>query len=62
MIELSQTEQEQRRYVANNALATMWLEGLEPSQDVKDLVERYASGDISADELYDAIEGLLNTR
>ena len=57
--ELSALESAERRLLATNALATMRLEGLEPSQAAKELLERYVSGAISAEELFDAIDQAL---
>ena len=59
---LSPKEVEERRFLADNALATMRLEGLEPAPAAKHLVERYVAGEMSAEELFDAIERLFSPR
>lgn len=59
---LASIELENREYVARNALATMRLEGLEPPQDAKDLVQGYAAGNLTDEELFDAIARLLDPR
>jgi hypothetical protein len=60
--QLSQPEIEQCKLVADNAIATMRLEGLEPSQEAKDILERYVAGEFSSDELFDVIDRLLSKR
>ena len=59
MTEFPALELDERRALANNALATMRLEGLEPHEQAKELIERYVSGMISEEDLFNAIERLL---
>ena len=42
--------QEHRDYALRTALATVRLEGLEPSQDAKDLMAKVARGEITSAE------------
>ena len=62
MPRLSPKEAEERQFVADNALATMRLEGLEPASAAKQFVEKYVAGDLSAEELFGAIERLFSER
>jgi hypothetical protein len=42
---------EEREFVAGNALASIRLEGAEIDGEMQELADRYAAGDLSADEL-----------
>ena len=46
--------QEHRDYALRTALATVRLEGLEPSQDAKDLMTKVAKGEITSAEAIEA--------
>ncbi len=51
-----------RKALADSALASLRLEGLEPSAEVQELVGRFVSGEITVGELDRAIERLLSSR
>ncbi len=62
MTEFSKVESAERKALAENALATMRLEGLEPPLEAQELIDRYFSGTMSGDDLFNAIERLLDPR
>jgi hypothetical protein len=54
-------EQAARQIYVDNALASVRLEGLEPTASAKAIFERYIAGEIGADEMSSEIQ-ILNAR
>jgi hypothetical protein len=54
-------ERAERRLHVDNALASVRLEGLEPTEAAKAIFARYVAGEISADDLNSEIQ-TLNAR
>jgi len=52
----------QRQLAIENALATVRLEGLEPSDETKDIFDRYVNGEITADQMDIAMEQFLDRK
>ena len=54
------TDQERaaRRFGVENAMASVRLEGLEPTDGAKAIFERYVSGELTMDEAGEAIRAL----
>ena len=52
----------ERRALVDSALATLRIEGLEPSDDVKAVAERFVAGELSPEDLDRALERLLGSR
>lgn len=59
---ITEVEREQRASAVNNALATVRIEGLEPSDDAKALFGRYVEGELSSDELDHAFDLLFDRK
>lgn len=53
-------ERAQRSNAMDNAIASVRLEGLEPSDEAKAIFERYVDGELTADEMDSAIEQHLD--
>ena len=51
-----------RKALADSALGSMRLEGLEPPPDAEAIVQRFVDGELSAEELRDAIDEQLSKR
>ena len=51
---------EQRAKAIDNALASVRMEGLEPSDEAKDIFQRYVNGLLTAEEMDRAIDQLLD--
>ena len=45
-----------------NALASVRMEGLEPSEEAKAIFQRYVEGDLTSDEMGRAIDQLLESK
>jgi hypothetical protein len=56
-VDLAQIERERE---VENALASVRLEGLEPSTQAKGIFQRYAEGDLSIEEMGRAVDEILN--
>lgn len=56
---LDQTRTQREREVAN-ALASVRMEGLEPSAEAKGIFQRYVEGDVSLKEMGRAVDQLLD--
>jgi hypothetical protein len=52
--------QEQRAAAMTNAIASVRLEGLEPSREATAIFQCYVDGELSAGEMGDAIDALLD--
>lgn len=52
----------QRAREVENALASVRMEGLEPSDDAKAIFQRYVDGDLTAEEMGRAIDQILDTQ
>lgn len=52
----------ERAREVENALASVRLEGLEPSDEAKLLFQRYVDGDMSSDELDAAFDALFDRK
>lgn len=52
--------QEEREQGIANALASIRMEGLEPSDEAKTIFQRYIDGDLSAEAMGRAIDALLD--
>lgn len=50
----------QRAREVENAMATVRMEGLEPSEETKALFQRYVDGELSSEELDRAFEAYLD--
>jgi hypothetical protein len=50
----------QREREVNNALASVRLEGLEPSAEAKAIFQRYVDGDLALKEMGSAVDQLLD--
>ncbi len=50
-VHISSEELQKRRSAIEYAIATNRLEGIHPSQEEIDVMERYASGEITSEEL-----------
>jgi hypothetical protein len=50
----------QREREVNNALASVRLEGLEPSAEAKAIFQRYVDGDLTSEEMGSAVDQLLD--
>jgi hypothetical protein len=51
---------EQRAREIDNALASVRMEGLEPSEEAKAIFQRYVDGEITADEKAKAFQAFLD--
>jgi len=56
---LGQTRTQREREVAN-ALASVRMEGLEPSAEARGIFQRYVEGDVSLNEMGRAVDQLLD--
>jgi hypothetical protein len=52
----------QRAREVENALASVRMEGLEPSDEAKAMFQRYVDGELSSDELGRTIDQLLDEK
>jgi hypothetical protein len=52
----------QREREVKNALASVRLEGLEPSAEAKVIFQRYVDGDLTSEEMGSAVDQLLDRR
>jgi hypothetical protein len=52
----------QREREVENALASVRLEGLEPSAEARDLFQRYVEGDLTLEEMGRAVDQLLDSQ
>jgi hypothetical protein len=52
----------QRARQVDNALASVRMEGLEPSDEAKVMFQRYVDGELTSDELGQAIDQLLDEK
>jgi Antitoxin VbhA len=52
----------QREREVENALASVRLEGLEPTQEAKDIFQHYVDGALSSEEMGRAIDQLLDRK
>ena len=59
---IPEIEREQRASEVEHGLASVRLEGLEPSDDAKALFGRYVDGELSAEELEEAFANLFNRK
>jgi hypothetical protein len=59
---LTKQERDERKAIVDNALGTLRLEGLQPSEDTRALLDRFIAGHMTFQELDDAIEKLLRLR
>jgi hypothetical protein len=59
---IQDAQQLQRAHEVTNALASVRLEGLEPSNEVKLLFQRYVDGELTSDELDSACEEFLQRK
>ena len=59
---IPEAEREQRAREVNNALASVRIEGLEPSEDAKALFCRYVAGELSAEEMDRAFDLLFDSK
>ena len=50
----------QREREVENALASVRMEGLEPSAEAKDIFKRYVEGDVTLKEMGRAVDQLLD--
>ena len=50
IVTLTQTELDERRLAVENAIGTMRIEDLEPDETTRQILFRYAAGEISSDE------------
>ena len=50
----------QREREVENALASVRMEGLEPSAEATDIFQRYVEGDLTLKEMGCAVDGLLD--
>ena len=60
MAVLSEKRLEQRTQEVENAIASVRMEGLEPSDAAKAIYQRYISGELTSGEMDDAMELHLN--
>ena len=60
MAVLSEKRLEQRTQEVENAIASVRMEGLEPSDAAKAIYQRYISGELTSEEMDDAMELHLN--
>jgi hypothetical protein len=58
---LDQTRIQREREV-ENALASVRMEGLEPSAEAKDIFKRYVEGDVTLKEMGRAVDQLLDSQ
>ena len=58
-VTLDQTRIQRKREV-ENALASVRIEGLEPSAEAKGIFERYVDGDLTLKEMGRAVDQLLD--
>lgn len=54
-----ETAKEKRVREVENALASVRMEGLEPSEEMKAMFHRYVEGELTSDELDSAIDTYL---
>jgi hypothetical protein len=52
----------QRAREMENALASVWMEGLEPSPEALAIFQRYVDGEMTAEEMGFAIDQLLDSK
>ena len=52
----------QREREVNNALASVRLEGLEPSAEAKAIFQRYVDGELTSEEMGIAVDQLLERK
>ena len=53
---LTDTRRAERARAIDNALASVRMEGLEPSEEGKAIMQRYVDGEITIEEMGDAID------
>jgi Antitoxin VbhA len=58
----SHRAREQRAQDIENALASVRMEGQEPSEEAKAIFQRYVDGELSIDEMGRAIDQLLDEK
>ena len=58
---LGQTRTQRERELAN-ALASVRMEGLEPSAEARGIFQRYVEGDVSLNEMGRAVDQLLDRK
>jgi len=56
---LDQTRVQRRREV-ENALASVRIEGLEPSAEARSIIQRYVDGDLTLQQMGHAVDRLLD--
>jgi Antitoxin VbhA len=61
VITLDRTRVQREREV-NNALASVRLEGLEPSADAKAIFQRYVDAELTSEEMGNAVDQLLDRK
>ncbi|MBV8707393.1 MAG: antitoxin VbhA family protein [Acidobacteriaceae bacterium] len=59
---ISAEDKARRQQVVDSALGSLRLEGLEPSADALQILEQFKQGQISLDEMSQAIDGLYSRR
>jgi len=59
---ITEAEQLQRQREIDNAIASVRLEGLEPSDGAKAIYQRYVDGELSSDELDREFEAFANRK
>ena len=58
MAKLTDKERAERRASVSQSLASVRLEGLEPTAEAKAIFERYAEGELTLDEMGQEIQAL----
>jgi hypothetical protein len=58
---LTEAKLRERRLAVESALGSMRIEGMEPEQEAREILERYANGEISLPEMRSAIRAYTAT-
>ena len=59
---LTDTRRAERARAIDNALASVRMEGLEPSEEGKAIMQRYVDGEITIEEMGDAIDKYFDAK